>query len=92
VADIDPNDVDEDENIKTCPDCGGDGEVACDECGGTGDGEPCDACDSEGVVDDDTCVECEGEGSYDCEASDCGDAGKGYVVCSRCNGQGEISE
>lgn len=39
----------DEETMKECEECGGDGCVSCDECGGTGE-ITCSTCDGEGEV------------------------------------------
>lgn len=85
------SDDSEEQVLKTCPDCEGRGDVACDECGGTGEDEVCEDCNGSGVDDDDNeCDECGGTGYYECGTDGCGSMGTGRLECETCGGQGEI--
>jgi hypothetical protein len=73
------------ENMATCSDCGGDGEIDCPNCNGEGD-KICSDCRGNGVDREGrTCNNCSGDGSIDCD-----NCSQGYVSCGECNGYGEV--
>ena len=75
-------DDDHDCEAKTCPDCGGDGEVTCSSCGGQGEVEA-----SDGVWEG--CTSCGGSGNdFDENIV----YGSGTVTCSTCGGSGTVAD
>ena len=77
--------VDLDDEVEQCGNCGGNGEAQCDTCKGNGTVD-CETCggsgeDSEG----EECTECNGNGNVDCDDCD----GAGQEKCSECDGDGE---
>lgn len=78
--------LDLEDEIETCDNCSGNGQVDCSKCSGNGsiDCEECDGSgeDSEGGE----CSNCDGNGTIDCDECD----GKGSEHCDECDGQGEI--
>lgn len=74
-----------DENMTTCSNCGGDGDVDCPDCNGEGT-KICSDCrgdgeDSEGH----RCNKCSGNGSIYCD-----NCSRGYVSCDECDGHGDV--
>lgn len=73
--------------LKTCPECSGNGDVECSSCEGNGYID-CPDCNGEGEIDDETCQTCNGNGNIECEECD----GRGSHKCEECDGEGEVED
>lgn len=84
---IEKFEIDLNDEIETCSNCGGRGEVPCDNCNGGGQVD-CDYCSGSGEDEEgEECGNCSGDGHFDCENCN----GKGSDACEDCDGEGEIS-
>ena len=73
------------DEVETCTECDGDGEVECGVCGGDGSAEkPCPECrpDGDDIGDDPFCIICGGSGVTGSDCEECG--GFGWEECADC--------
>lgn len=91
-------DDDHDCEAKTCPDCGGDGEVTCSSCNGNGYTSIAHSGSGEQYWETIGCTSCGGSGyqldSFDGTMSEDGNLvfGSGKVTCSTCGGSGSVAD
>ena len=77
--------LDLEDEVESCDNCGGEGYADCAECNGDGTVE-CEECNGSGEVDDEECSNCSGDGTIDCPECN----GRGRDRCGDCDGDGEI--